>query len=329
MRDFGVRPKKRIPLKKAEALAEKIYERLAPITEFMMVAGSIRRRRGEVGDIEFVVLPRSLDPFVKTLQKLGYSGGYRKLQTMIGGIKVEMYLAHSPEEIGAMLFTYTGDYLWNTSMRSIAKRRGWKLNQYGIWDADTDEVILQSPYEEDFFGALGVDYHTPQERSLAHRVRRKEPSMGAVGPRDWSPRLPREVPGHEPRFEKILSQIAWNAEEWREPDYKDDISWIWYGPGGKEGDSATELEWEGDGWHVSEYAMVGGEASPYGLDILKTTIFVGDEFLAEALWRQKGIAVGKEEIREADEDWAKLAVSLGVADLQYFGGSEDWVEALP
>jgi hypothetical protein len=325
-----VRPKKRIPLKKAEALAEKIYDRLAPLTDFMMVAGSIRRQRSEIGDVEFVVLPKDLGSFIETLENIGYSGGNRKRVTLIGGIKVEIYLAHHPGELGAMAMAYTGDYLFNISMRSIAKRRGWKLDQYGIVDADTDEVLLQSPYEEDFFGALGVDYHTPEERSLAHRLPgKKSPSLSGLGPRDWSPRMPREVPGHVPRFEEILSKLDWDGEEWREPDYKDDFLWIWYGPGGRRGEHATMIEWESDGWRVAEYAWVGKEHSPRGQEFLKTSLFLSDEFLVEALWRRKGIGVGKEEIQANDEEWAKLAVSLGVADLNYHGGNEEWVESLP
>lgn len=325
--NVGPRPKNRIPLKKAMSLAEKIYDRLLPLCDYITVAGSIRRQRPEIGDIEFVVLPKNLKSFLAFLDSQGYFGGNRKRTAIIKNLKIEIYIAHKPEEVGAMLFTYTGDYLFNIAMRSIAKRRGWKLDQYGLQDAETGEWILQSPYEEDFFGALGVDYHTPEERSFAHRPKDRHASMGTIGPRDWSPR--REIPGHESKFSQALDRLDWKADEWRDPDYRDDFSWVWYGPGGKEGDHATELEWLGGGWNVSEYAGVGGEASPYGLDILKTTTFIGNIFLSDALWRAKGISITPEAIDEDPDEWGKFAVSLGIAYLAYFGGNEEWVESLP
>ncbi len=56
-------------------------------------------------------------------------------------------------------------------MRSIAKRRGLMLNQYGIWKKG--RPVLQSEDERDFFEFLGVRYHEPEERSLARRVKPK------------------------------------------------------------------------------------------------------------------------------------------------------------
>lgn len=48
----------RIPLAEAERLAGELRARLAPACERIEVAGSVRRRKADVGDIEFVVIPR-------------------------------------------------------------------------------------------------------------------------------------------------------------------------------------------------------------------------------------------------------------------------------
>jgi hypothetical protein len=50
--------KQRIPLAEADALVAEVLELLRPATEQIAVAGSIRRRRPEVGDIEIVAIPR-------------------------------------------------------------------------------------------------------------------------------------------------------------------------------------------------------------------------------------------------------------------------------
>lgn len=329
MDDFTLgqaRPKKRIPLARAEKLAFRIAASVEPLTDFIMITGSIRRRRPETADIDFVVLPRNLEKFLEAMEEMGFHGSERKRTGFVEGVKIEFYVAHRPEELGAMVFYATGDFLHNIAMRSIAKRRGWKLDQYGLFDAKTQDPILQSPYEEDFYGALGVDYHAPEERNFTTRLKgKKKAAMGALGPRDWSPRG--EVPGHEPRFAKILSNINWDRDEWREPDYKDDFSWIWYGPGGKEGGYATELERTSGGWDVSEYVLVEGNVTD--LNFLKSTIFVTDECLAEALYREKRILVDPGMIEESPDEWGLWAVSLGIADLGYYGGSEEWVDELP
>jgi hypothetical protein len=177
--ELGRRVKKTIPLKKAERIAKYVQESIGPISDAFIVAGSVRRRRPQVGDVEFVVLPRSLNPFLKTLEHSGWEGGDRIRKKMTAGIPVEIYIAHKPEELGAMLFMYTGDWQHNIAMRSIAKRQGWKLDQYGIWDAKTGEPLLQSPDEREFYDFLGVDWHDPEERSFTARSKGKKSTMGA------------------------------------------------------------------------------------------------------------------------------------------------------
>lgn len=176
--ELGRRVKKTIPLKKAERIVRYATETLEPLADVVLVAGSVRRRRPRVGDVEFVVLPKNLEQFLNTLDRNGWTGGDRIRKKMTAGIPVEIYIAHKPEELGAMLFMYTGDFQHNIAMRSIAKRQGWKLDQYGIWDAKTGAPLLQSPDERDYYDFLGVDYHTPEERSFKDRSKKKA-TMGA------------------------------------------------------------------------------------------------------------------------------------------------------
>jgi hypothetical protein len=180
------RVKKTVPLATADQLAEIILNQLRPLSEAVVVAGSVRRRRPEVGDIEFVVLPKDLHEFLKFVGSHNFTGGERiqKGNLHLGhkrDLPVELYIAHDPKELGAMLFMYTGDWQHNIAMRSIAKRQGWKLDQYGIWDAKTGEPLLQSPDERDFYDFLGVDYHQPEERSFRNRPKKgkKRATMGA------------------------------------------------------------------------------------------------------------------------------------------------------
>jgi len=173
--ELGRRVKKTIPLATADQLAEIIAGQLQTISDVVLVAGSVRRRRPEVGDIEFVVLPQDLKAFLKRMAFFSFTGGDRVQRGHLyqgkQAIPVEVYIAHKPEELGALLFMYTGDWQHNVAMRSIAKRRGWKLDQYGIWDAKTGKKLLQSPDERDFYDFLGVAWHDPEDRSFSSRKR--------------------------------------------------------------------------------------------------------------------------------------------------------------
>lgn len=178
--ELGRRVKKTIPLAKAEKLAKGIAEWLEPYVATAIVAGSIRRRRPEIGDVEFVVLPEDWAAFEEALDVNGWTGGDRIRRKMVKGTPVELYIAHKREELGSMLFTYTGDYVFNIAMRAKAKRNGLKLDQYGIWDAKTGELLFQSLDESEFFDYLGVDWHAPEDRNFQYRVKGKKlAAMGA------------------------------------------------------------------------------------------------------------------------------------------------------
>lgn len=179
--ELGAKARKRTPLARAEEIADGIVRELKPLSEVVLVAGSIRRRKPEIGDIDLIVLPKDVDAFLEYLDENDWSGGERKRVKRVSGINAEVHIAHRPEELGGHLFMYTGDQLFEIAMRSKAKRLGWRLNQYGIFDAKTGDVIVESPDERDFFDSLGVAYHTPEERSLKDRPRKKKASMGWDG----------------------------------------------------------------------------------------------------------------------------------------------------
>lgn len=173
MRGLGareaVREKVRVPTPVALKTVKKVEKQLKPLARELVLVGSIRRLRPETGDIEFVVLPKDLDKFSAAMKELGYAAGpkRRKFSHVIDGILVELYVAHTRDEMGALILTYTGDYLFNINLRAKAKKRGLKLDQYGIWKGK--KIIFQSPNEEDFFEYLDREWREPEQRSIAAR----------------------------------------------------------------------------------------------------------------------------------------------------------------
>lgn len=164
-----VREKHRIPLEEGERIADKVRKDIGPLAQIMVLVGSIRRRRPTVADVEFVVLPKDLGEFDKFAREIGFEAGSkrRKYTALLDGVKVELYVAHKPEELGAMVQTYTGDYLFNIAIRSKAKAMGYKLDQYGIWKGQ--KPVFQSPEERDIFDFVDMEWHEPEERSMARR----------------------------------------------------------------------------------------------------------------------------------------------------------------
>lgn len=175
---LGAKVARRIPLDEARELALETARSIRPRPRRVMIVGSVRRKRPDVGDVELVVLPKDLDELVEQLREEGFSitGKLRRASKTVDGVRVDLYLAHDPDEFGAMAFHYTGDWLWNVAMRRQAIRKGWKLNQYGLFDRKTGKPVLQSREEKDFFKALGIRYHEPEERSLKDRRPASKPA---------------------------------------------------------------------------------------------------------------------------------------------------------
>jgi hypothetical protein len=175
------RKKRRVDRGTAQLSADRMSAWLAARGDTFVLVGSMRRGRPYVGDIEFVVLPKDLRDFHEAMTKVGFRSG-EKRRNYVGagyyGVPVEIYVAHAPDELGAMMLAYTGDYLFNIAMRSKAKRMGYRMDQYGIWKGNTP--VLQSADEREFFDFLGMDYHTAEERSLARRVKLQKIARGLL-----------------------------------------------------------------------------------------------------------------------------------------------------
>jgi len=89
--------------------------------------------------------------------------GEKKTQIIVDGVKVDIKVSN-PEGIGAALLYFTGPSGYNIGMRRSAKSRGLKLNEYGIWNRDTNEY-LGGATEEEIYDVLGKTYKPPEKRA--------------------------------------------------------------------------------------------------------------------------------------------------------------------
>jgi DNA polymerase (family X) len=131
-------------------------------------AGSFRRRRETIGDLDLIAVggdPTALarvfasQPDVKEVLVEGPAKSSVRLQS---GLQVD--LRHSTlEQLGAALQYFTGSKVHNVALRERAVRRGLKLNEYGLFDVETNESRAGAR-EEDIYRALGLAYIPPELR---------------------------------------------------------------------------------------------------------------------------------------------------------------------
>jgi len=150
---------KKIARREAEGILSKFFKEF-PDEIHGQVAGSFRRGKYILGDLDVVIEDT---PAVR--RRLSSLWGFQKNgKVKRSGLFMEMQIdvnLATVENWGAMLLFATGSGKFNINMRGIAKRLGYKLNQYGLWYGET---CLASKTEHEIFATLNIDYLIPEER---------------------------------------------------------------------------------------------------------------------------------------------------------------------
>jgi DNA polymerase (family 10) len=161
--------KGRLSLEQAEQVGARVVDVLTPHCEMIAVAGSVRRRKPVVGDVDIVAVPSDggslacAEEVLSVFEALGVGSGagLRTRSAVVDGIQVDLWLVRK-EGWGASLQFATGSKEENIRLRVLAKRRGWKLSQYGLFNGDGRMIAGET--EESVYEALGVPFRLPWER---------------------------------------------------------------------------------------------------------------------------------------------------------------------
>jgi len=156
---------KRFKLAVAEAEAESLVAFLRDKGQ-VVVAGSYRRRRDTVGDLDILVTSKQ-GPAVGD-KLVGYDnvadvlahGSTRTTVLLRSGIQVDLR-AVPEESYGAALLYFTGSKAHNIALRGIANARKWKLNEYGLFSG---KRRIAGASEEEVYRKLGLAYIPPEMR---------------------------------------------------------------------------------------------------------------------------------------------------------------------
>lgn len=151
----------RMTVAEAHAIADAI---LAALPGDARVAGSLRRGRSTVGDIDIVTtaLPGPANRALRAIAENVVEEGEKKTSLRVRGRQADIRYARPGEE-GAMLLYLTGSKAFNIRLREIARTRGMRLNEYGLTEIATGRLSVYRT-EEEVFAALGMAPVPPELR---------------------------------------------------------------------------------------------------------------------------------------------------------------------
>ena len=134
----------------------------------LSLAGSLRRRKDTIGDIDILVSSDEpnlvMDFFVKysNVQRVLLKGATKTSVILDDNIQVDLRVVE-PRSFGSALQYFTGSKEHNVKIRGIAIKKGYKLNEYGLFDKKTEEYIVGKD-ETEIYKKLGLQYIEPELR---------------------------------------------------------------------------------------------------------------------------------------------------------------------
>src|SRR5579884_1529054 len=160
--------RERIPLGIALPLAEDIVRRISKIpgTKGTAIAGSVRRMKETIGDIDILTEARDGERVVKAFTNLPFvkevlaAGDTKGSVVLENGIQVDLRVVE-PESYGAALLYFIGSKAHNIKLRTIALEKGLKINEYGIFRGDKK---IAGETEKGIYETLGLQWIPPEIR---------------------------------------------------------------------------------------------------------------------------------------------------------------------
>ncbi len=160
---------KRILISEADAEIAPILGilRKAPGVGSVEVAGSYRRRRDTVGDVDVLVTAtdgaKDIGKLLATYSgviKILAEGDTKTSVVLTSGLQVDMRVV-PPESFGAAMHYFTGSKAHNVAIRMLGVRKNLKINEYGVFEQETR---VTGEREEDVFGSVGLSFVPPEMR---------------------------------------------------------------------------------------------------------------------------------------------------------------------
>ncbi len=190
LRGFGPRSEERL-IKSVEARLAKVRRyKLATAAQYarpllpllkgvrgvreVVVAGSFRRMKETVGDLDVLVTTEDPEPVVQSfvswegVDRVLASGSTKASVVLSSGIQVDLRVM-PPTSFGAALVYFTGSRAHNIALRRLAQDRGLKINEYGVFRGKT---LVAGETEESVYRILGLSIIPPELREDRGEIQR-------------------------------------------------------------------------------------------------------------------------------------------------------------
>lgn len=134
----------------------------------MDIAGSIRRKKETIGDIDILVVTKQAENAIKhfvqypKISQILSQGEMRSTIVVNNGIQMDLRII-DPESYGAGLLYFTGSKEHNIELRDLARKKNWKLNEYGLFEQKNNSLLVGKT-ELDIYKKLGMSYIEPELR---------------------------------------------------------------------------------------------------------------------------------------------------------------------
>jgi DNA polymerase (family X) len=160
--------KKRVNLGIALPIAEEIVNEVnkIPGAEKTIFAGSLRRMRENIGDIDILTQSDDGKRVIESFTKMPFvkdtlaSGDTKGSVISRNGIQVDLRVV-GPQSYGAALQYFTGSQAHNVKVRTIAVKKGLKINEYGLFHGNKK---IAGETEVDVYKKLGLPFIPPEMR---------------------------------------------------------------------------------------------------------------------------------------------------------------------
>ncbi len=170
---------RRMLLNHAVALGEHIlsFVRSHPTTERAELAGSLRRMKETIGDLDVVAASTNPGSLAAAFAEAPFADevlahGPKKVFVLSDGIEVDLRIV-APEAYGTLLHHFTGGQAHNIALRERAVKMGINISEYGLAEAGTGDYKPVAT-EEELYSRLGLAYIPPELREDAGELEAAE-----------------------------------------------------------------------------------------------------------------------------------------------------------
>ena len=183
-----------LPLEEAQPIVNRLIERFTPVCERVEVAGSVRRQKPMVGDLEVVVIPRGgqLNQLLADWMAKGiirhrpdkkWGERYKSFHFDVGErtVQADVWI-QDPDRWGVNMMIRTGSATFTRNMVTRKSEGGWMPDWFKVKEAQVwqDGEVVQTPEEEDIFRLWGMFYVVPQDRTDSYKPPTLRPTRPKV-----------------------------------------------------------------------------------------------------------------------------------------------------